>query len=155
MNAKILSSLAAIIVSSVVLPGCATTHPVAYQELEGSGAVIGEIRLDNQNIFNPEQPGEDRRAYRLVNRLHVKTRQPVILHQLLFKPGDPYSRRVLDESERILRTDRYLYDASIRPVSYHDGKVDILVTTRDVWTFNPGINFGRSGGTNSTGVEHR
>jgi hemolysin activation/secretion protein len=27
-----------------------------------------------------------------------------------------------------------------------------LVTTRDVWTLDPGFNFGRSGGTNSTGV---
>jgi len=38
-------------------------------------------------------------------------------------------------------------------VRYHDGKVDLRVTTRDVWTLNPGFNFGRSGGTNSTGVQ--
>jgi Protein of unknown function (DUF3313) len=36
MNAKILSHLAAIIVCSVVLAACATTHPVAYQGLASS-----------------------------------------------------------------------------------------------------------------------
>ena len=36
---------------------------------------------------------------------------------------------------------------------YQDGKVDLRVTTRDVWTLNPGFNFGRSGGTNSIGIK--
>jgi len=35
-------------------------------------------------------------------------------------------------------------------VRYADGKVDIKVTTKDVWTLSPGISFGRAGGTNST-----
>ena len=73
--------------------------------------------------------------------------------QLLFKSGERYSRRLLEESERMLRADSYFYDAWIRPVTYHDGKVDVKVTTRDVWTLNPGFNYGRSGGTNSTGVK--
>ena len=63
------------------------------------------------------------------------------------------SRSLLDESARILRDTRYLRDALIRPVAYHDGVVDIEVTTQDVWTFNPGISFGRKGGENSSGVE--
>ena len=71
----------------------------------------------------------------------------------MFKPGERYSRRLLDESERILRADGYFYDAWIRAVSYHDGVVDVRVTTKDVWTLNPGFNFHRSGGTNSTGVQ--
>jgi hypothetical protein len=37
-------------------------------------------------------------------------------------------------------------------VRYHDRKVDVLVTTRDVWTLDPGFNFGRSGGTNCAAV---
>ena len=36
------------------------------------------------------------------------------------------------------------------PVRYADGKVDIKVITKDVWTLSPGISFGRAGGTNST-----
>ena len=39
------------------------------------------------------------------------------------------------------------------PIRYHDGVVDIEVITHDVWTLQPGVSFGRSGGTNSTGVD--
>lgn len=122
-------------------------------ELEAGGAVIGEILIDNQNIFNLEDVQDDTRLFRLADRLHARTRKKVIRRQLLFKSGERYSRRVLDESERILRADGYFYDAWIRPVRYHDGTVDVEVTTRDVWTLNPGFNYGRSGGTNSTGAQ--
>jgi hypothetical protein len=123
------------------------------QELESSGAVVGQILIDNQNIFNLEDPKDNIGLFRLANRLHGRTRPDVIRSQLLFKTGDRYSRRLVDETERILRADGYFYDAWIRPVRYQDGKVDLRVTTRDVWTLNPGFNYSRSGGTNSTGVQ--
>jgi hypothetical protein len=122
-------------------------------ELEASGAVIGQVIIDNQNIFNLDDPRDDNALFRLANRLHVRTRASVIRRQLLFKSGDPYDRRVIDESERILRLDGIFYDAWIREVGYHEGKVDLQVTTRDVWTLNPGFNYSRSGGTNSTGIQ--
>ncbi len=122
-------------------------------ELAATGAVIGEILIDNQNIFNLEDPKDDLKLFRLANHLHSRTRKAIIRDQLLFRSGERYSRRLIDESERILRADSYFYDAWIRPVRYHDGKVDLRVTTRDVWTLNPGFNFGRSGGSNSTGVQ--
>jgi hypothetical protein len=121
-------------------------------QLEADKAVFGKVLIDNQDIFNLADPKDDTRLFRLANRLHIKTRASVIRAQLLFKPGQRYSRRLLDETERILRADGYFYDAWIRPVAYHDGRVDVRVTTKDVWTLNPGFNFGRSGGTNSTGV---
>ncbi len=120
-------------------------------ELEAAGAVFGEIRIDNKNIFDRSDPKDNKPLFRLADRLHVRTRQSVIRHQLLFRSGEPYSRHAVEESARILRADRYFYDATIVPVSYHDGKVDVLVTTRDVWTLDPGFNYNRSGGTNSTG----
>jgi hypothetical protein len=122
-------------------------------ELESSGAVIGNVAIDNENIFDLDDPKDDKALFRLADHLHFKTRATVIRHHLLFKSGDRYSRRLLDESERILRQEGYFYDAWIRAVRYHDGKVDVVVTTKDVWTLNPGFNFGRSGGTNSTGVK--
>ena len=122
-------------------------------ELEGAGASFGEIRIVNQNIFDLEDPKEDTTLFRLANRLHITTREEVIRRQLLFGSGDRYSKRLMEESERLLRSARYLYDASIRPVAYHDGKVDVEVRTRDVWTLNPGISFGRHGGKNTAGIE--
>lgn len=121
--------------------------------LEKEQAVIGEVLIDNQNIFNLDDPAEDHKIFRLADKLHFKTRASVIRAQLLFKPGDRYSHRLLEESERLLRADTYFYDAWIRPVAYHDGKVDLKITTKDVWTLDPGFNYGRSGGTNSTGAK--
>ena len=133
-------------------PGATPGVPPAA-ELEAAGAVIGEVLVDNQNIFNLEDPKDDKKLFRAANDLHIKTRADVIRNQLLFRPGDRYNRHLIDESERILRADGYFYDAWIREVRYADNRVDLRVTTRDVWTLNPGFNFSRSGGTNSIGVQ--
>jgi hypothetical protein len=122
-------------------------------ELEAAHAVVGEVLIDNQNIFDLNNPKDNVPLFRLADRLHARTRPSTIRAQLLFRTGDRYDRRLLDESERILRADNYFYDAWIRPVAYHDGKVDIRVTTKDVWTLNPGFNYSRAGGTNTTGEQ--
>jgi len=56
------------------------------------------------------------------------------------------------ETERILRSNNYLYDASIEPVAYDGTTVDLEVRTRDVWTLNPGVSFSRKGGENAIGA---
>jgi hypothetical protein len=122
-------------------------------ELEASGAVIGEIYFNISDIFNELDPREDKLLYRLANRLHIKTRESAVRAQLLFRSGDPYSARVLAETERTLRRLDYLHDAFIRPIAYDGTRVDILVQTRDVWTLQPGISYERTGGTNQTGAE--
>src|SRR5690349_16559414 len=123
------------------------------EELQQQGARIGEVRFDERELFDAEAHDEDTAMSRLGNRLHVTTRQSTIEDQLLFKSGDLYRPALLEESARILRDTRYLRDAVIRPVAFHDGVVDVEVTTQDVWTFNPGISFGRKGGANTGGVE--
>jgi hypothetical protein len=123
------------------------------QELVQRGARIGEVRFDERDLFDSEAHDEDTTLSRLGNRLHVTTRRSTIEDQLLFKSGDLYRPALLEESARILRDTRYLRDAVIRPVAFHDGVVDVEVTTQDVWTFNPGISFGRKGGANTGGVE--
>ena len=116
--------------------------------LEAAGAVIGKIEIDAGPIFDTDDPKENKAVFRAANKLHVTTHEGVIRRQLSFAEGDPYSRRVLDESERHLRHNGYLYDAKIRPVHYDGHAVDVVVTTRDVWTLRPGAGFGRSGGVN-------
>ena len=128
-------------------PGAGSELP-SDKELEAAGAVIGEIVLQRDNIFDLSDPEENKALYRLANRWHVMTRDEVIRSQLLVVPGQPYSRRLLDESARILRRTRYLFDAKLTPIRYEDGVVDILVQTRDVWTLIPDFSFSRTGGEN-------
>lgn len=125
------------------------------EALEQSGAVIGKVIVVNQNVFDLDNPDESKSLYRWANRLHVVTRERVIRQQTLFEPGDVFSGRLLDETARILRKNRYLYDAEVRPVSVSDGKVDVEVRTRDVWSLIPELELSRSGGENRTafGIE--
>lgn len=125
----------------------------ADAELEALGAVFGEIEIEVGNVFDTTNPEEDSWVYQLVNRLHLPTRVPVIRRQLLFQPGDHYSERLMRESERLLRTRRYLYDAEIRPIRIRGNRVDVVIRARDVWTLTPGLSFSRSGGSNSFEAE--
>ncbi|MGA8757736.1 MAG: hypothetical protein WB611_15635 [Stellaceae bacterium] len=119
-------------------------------ELEASHAVIGKIDIDPRNIFDESDPRENKGLYKLADRLHVRTKPSAIRAQLLFKSGDHYSAQKLAESERNLRKLVYIYDAKVFPVRFADGRVDVKVITRDVWTLDPSVSFGRSGGVNST-----
>ena len=121
--------------------------------LVANGATIGKIYYHVGDIFDLANPKEDKYFYRLANRLHINTKDFVIRDDLLFKPGDRYSPELLSESERILRAKDYLFDAVIRPVSYHNNEVDIEVKTRDVWTLTGGINFSHKGGESEYGFE--
>ena len=123
------------------------------QELEAQGATIGEIHIAVGDIFDPSVPGEDAWLYRTANKLHINTKPSVIRKQLLFETGEPYQHRLIQETERILREEDFLYDAVIVPVAYDGRVVDLEVRTRDVWTLNPGFNFSRKGGENTMGVQ--
>jgi outer membrane protein assembly factor BamA len=120
------------------------------EEMEAAGAVIGKIDIDIRNIFDEGDPRENSGLFRLADHLHIRTKRSAIKARLLFRSGDKYDARKLAETERTLRLLNYVYDAHIVPVHYGDGKVDVRVITKDVWTLSPGISFGRAGGTNAT-----
>ncbi len=149
------ASISACLTLAGIVNGVADERPPAIDpaDLEADAAVIGNIVLDKRNVFDVSNPEENRFLYRLANRLHILTRDKTIRQQLLFREGDAYSQRLIDESERILRSNRYFYDVRIAPVSYEDGVVDVAITTKDVWTLSPGASFTRSGGENEWSFE--
>ena len=124
----------------------------SLQELEAAGAVIGEIHIRPQNIFDLEDPRENNWLFRFANRLHVTTREEPIRRALLFHKGEWLSVRRIDETERLLRDNRYLYDVDIHPVAYENGVVDLEVVTRDTWSLKPDISIGREGGFTSGSI---
>ncbi len=117
-------------------------------ESDFEGATIREVVLDKANIFDTSNPDEDKWLYRMANRFHVVTRDSTITRQLLLEPGEPYSKRLVEESERILRRRKYIYDAQIRATEVAPGVVDLHVVTRDIWSLVPEISFSRGGGEN-------
>jgi hypothetical protein len=152
--------MALVLALVTVLPGAVRaqepqpTFPT-FAELEAAGAVIGQVRIVNRDIFDTNDPKEDNRLFRLANALHMQTREGVIERALLFKSGEPLVARLIEESERVLRTTRYLYEVNFRVAAWHDGVADIDVETRDTWTLDPGLSVGRSGGANSSSINLR
>lgn len=137
-------------------PSLETARPQGVPDdaaLEANGARINEIQFNALKLFDIGGRDQDSALFRLGNRLHIRTRESTIADQLLFQKGGLFKASAVAESARILRSAHYLRDASIRPVAYRAGFVDLEVTTQDVWTLNPGISFGRRGGKNTAGVE--
>jgi len=132
-----------------------SSHELTDVELQQRAVRIGQIIVEVDNVFDANDPEENGILYRAANALHIKSRNKTILAELLFKRGDIYSRHTMDESARNLRAHSYLNEADIKPVQYHsdDNTVDVVVRVHDVWTFNPGISYGRSGGANHSGVQ--
>lgn len=125
----------------------------SLEQLEAEGAIIGSIEIRNNDVFDTSLPEEDKWLYRLANRWHINTRPGVIRGQLLFASGDALQVRRLQESERVLRRNRYLYSATVRPLRYENGIVDLVVETKDVWTLGPTFSISREGGENETQIE--
>ncbi len=156
MRRRIAASLLAAAFPLAAVAAQTATLAAAWPDdhvLEALGTRIGAITVQNLPIFDPAVPGESRALYRMVDRFHVDTRRSVIESQLLFRAGDSFSRRILDESERNLRQLRFIREPEIRIVGYHDGVVDLEVLAHEVWTTNPGVSFSRRGGENRTGVK--
>lgn len=110
---------------------------------------IGQIHYTRLQIFDESDPRENNRIFRWANQLHVVTRQDVVSNQILFTSGENYDNRLIEETARLLRRRKYLYDANVRPVKLCGNRVDIEVITRDIWSFTPEVSFKRSGGENT------
>lgn len=146
--------------------GCAPLSTPSAEVAEGlavgadSQFLVGDVYVENRNVFDPSHPEEDRWLYRLANQLHRRTQVEVVCRQLLFRPGEPATGQLLAESERLLRGNRYLHDAEVRPLALRraaDGseRLDVAVVTQDVWTLDLGLGVGRAGGANTTHVQLR
>lgn len=120
-----------------------------------ANARIGNINLEQLNVFNTALEEEDNFLFRFANRVHMTTEPDVINNLLLFRSGEEYEPKKLSESERLLRRQGYLYDAKIDAEINCNGEVDVNVVTRDLWTLLPEISFSRSGGENKSSIGFR
>ena len=148
--------------ASCPAPSARTTLPESQRvaglpsdaELERSGARIGYVHLNARPLFDVENHDENTALSRTrQSTAHRHARGDHRWTSCCSGAAIRIARRCSQESARILRDTRYLRDALIRPVAYHDGVVDVEVTTQDVWTLNPGFSFGRKGGKNTGGFE--
>lgn len=113
--------------------------------LEGPVAVLA-INYYRQNIF----PDESYWLADIANRFNIVTRESTLGAALPFAIGDRVADEQLEEAERILRRQRYLYDARVKVEAQCAAGIVVAVIVRDVWTLVPNFGFSRSGGDNRT-----
>ncbi len=97
------------------------------------------------------------------NSLHIKTQQAIVRNLLLFKKNQAFDSLLVNESERLLYTQKYLRDVlifAISPTEKSDS-VDVFIRTYDIWSISPALNLSTSAAKagltdfNFAGLGHR
>jgi hypothetical protein len=115
---------------------------------------VASVFVDNHSVFDltdPARNGQFAWAFRLANRMHVRTREDVILRELLFQRGDCYDPVRLEESARQLRAAGFIADADVYGIRQPDGNWHIVVDTRDEWSTRVDLRLDSREGSGITG----
>ena len=107
------------------------------------GKIVREIRIETLDPFGyavdntSDEP--EKRYEKLGNRLHLKTKILTIRNLLLFKKNEPLDSLLVKESERLIRTQRYIRSVIIKPVEISGSKdsIDISIRVLDSWSLIP------------------
>lgn len=75
------------------------------------------------------------------NRVHIKTKEITIKDLLLIKKGEPLDTLLMRESERLIRSQRYIRRVLIEPraISSKSDSVDVVIRVLDSWSLIPNI----------------
>ncbi|MEL6214825.1 MAG: hypothetical protein AAFQ99_04010 [Pseudomonadota bacterium] len=117
-----------------------------FEQLEAEGVRIRNITIVRQKIFDLANPDEDKWLYRAANKVHVVTQEFVVRAQLLFEEGETLTAQSIEETERVLRRNSYIFDVLIDADRVSEDEVDITVETKDNWTLFPQLGFSQQGG---------
>lgn len=119
---------------------------------------IAAVFVNRRDVLDPPESPAAKRftwAYDFANRFHTQTREEVIRRELLFRKGDCYDPVLLDDSERVLRSARFLADVKIFATREPDGTVRVMVDTRDEWSTRPELRLETGGGLSLKTLELR
>jgi hypothetical protein len=111
-------------------------------------APVERVEIVRHQIFDAPDGRPLAWPYRLINRLHARTREGVIRREVLLAPGDCPDDESLAQTERNLRGTGFLRDARVEAVpagSGETGAVDVRVSTFDTWTTVPHLRLAQVG----------
>jgi hypothetical protein len=121
----------------------------AYAAYEGK--IIRRINIETLDPFGYSITDTAARpsnwVQRFGNSIHLKTKNLAIKNFLLFKRNQPLDSIRVKESERLLRTQRYIRRVVITPEAIKGSKdsVDINIRVLDSWSLIPNGSFSGSG----------
>jgi hypothetical protein len=76
------------------------------------------------------------------NNLHMKTRRMVIKDLLLFNKNEPYDSLLVKESERLIRSQKFVQDLVVTTStsSIKADSIDVFIRVSDVWSIIPSLS---------------
>lgn len=107
------------------------------------GKIIRNITIETLDPFGfsvtNEKKVPKRKLDNFGNSIHVKTKDVTIRNIMLFKKHDKLDPKLLLESERLIRSQRYIREVTIVPVDIPKNKdsIDIKIRVLDSWTLIP------------------
>lgn len=124
-----------------------------YQELEGK--IIRHIHISSIDPFGfslqDTAVHPQKFLQHIGNTFHISTKEKTIANLLLFHTRQPFDSLVFKESERIIRSQKYVQDVyTYAKQSVHNDSVDIYIQVIDIWSIIP--TFRRTGQSYSAGL---
>jgi len=126
--------------------------PELLTTYEGSqGKIVRNIIIETLDPFgysvNDTVRKPDNWVERTGNRIHLKTKQMTIRNLLLFKKNKPLDSLLVQDSERLLRKQRYIRRVVIKPqpIASSRDSVDIHIRVLDSWSLIPNGSASSSG----------
>lgn len=144
MRFSLLFTLAAANLLNLLISSCLLAAPNIAIGSNPSGKKIRSIQINLKDIFDNDTGA----FYRSANAIKVNTREYVIRQEIIVKEGDDFDEFAVRESERNLRTLRYLRNVTIDE-KFDGNFVDLTVNAEDTWTLLPKVNFSSGSGNNS------
>lgn len=116
------------------------------------GKIVRNIHIETYDPFGFSIQDSTRipkkQIQKIGNRLHLKTKQFTVRSMLQFKRNQPLDSIKLKESERLLRTQRYIRRVSVKPISVskNSDSVDVHIKVLDAWSWYPTGSLSTSSG---------
>lgn len=114
--------------------------------------VIRSITIDRRDVFHATHD-DYTLAGRVMNALHVLTKDYIIEDELLFEEGDDADPDRLLELERNLRRTGLFSAVEVVADTVDDDSVDVIVRTQDRFSLRPAVLFGLGGGIANVGAK--
>lgn len=108
-----------------------------------NGKIIRKIIIETLDPFGQSVTNEDKkprnRFERFGNSIHLKTKEFTIKNLLLFRKFDLCDSLVLKESERLIRSQRYIREVVVTPIflGATNDSVDVKIRVLDSWSLIP------------------
>ncbi|MFV8269941.1 hypothetical protein ACNQGP_08385 [Flavobacterium sp. GT2N3] len=115
--------------------------PKKFKKFEGK--IIRNINIVTLDPFGYSEIDTTKKpknwAERTGNRIHIKTNRLAIKNLLLIKKNKPLDSLLVKESERLIRTQRYISRVDVTPQLIKNNKdsVDIYIRVLDTWSIVP------------------